>query len=245
MESLSLPELYDCLLCHSGHRHWWPGETRDETAIGAILAQSVAWQNVELALKKMAEAGVRTLQDIEVCPEEALAPLIRSTLYFNQKAKKLKTFAAFFSSVYGGDFNLMQAQDLPMLRTELLGLKGLGPETVDSILLYACGLPVFVVDSYTIRLLVRMGYATSSLNYEQWQDCITARLPCKLDLYQDFHAQIVCHCKEVCMPRPLCAKCVLKKFCVYCQDPGQPGAVTRRGSARNPRHATKITGGQA
>lgn len=211
------PELmavYELLLSRNGHQHWWPGETLDEIVTGAILTQHVAWRNVEQALRNLAEQGIRNLRDIHQTPAEKLAPLLRPTLYYNQKCKRLKAFARWFTLTYATDFQRMFASDPGQLREQMLSLKGLGPETVDSILLYAGFLPVFVIDAYTGRLLSRLGCSPHKDNYAGWQQYIISRLPLEVGLYQDFHAQIVAQCKAFCRPLPLCANCPLQEICV-------------------------------
>lgn len=218
-----LLRVYQILRERYGHRGWWPGETQDEIVTGAILTQSVAWANVETALASLAQGNIHTLRDVGACPVEDLAPLIRSTLYFNQKALKLKTFAAWFGERHSWDFASLFATPLPELRIQLLELKGLGPETVDSILLYAGGLPAFVCDAYTDRLLSRLGFVLPRRGYEYWQSFITARIPRDAELYKDFHAQIVCLCKDVCRKRPLCGSCPLTALCShYSAQPDRP-----------------------
>ncbi len=211
--SLSLIELYNKLLATAGPQDWWPGDTQDEIIIGAILTQSVAWTNVEKALANLKQAGINTLEDIHMATLDDLAHLIRPTLYYNQKARKLKNFAAFFVEQYQADFHRLFSQNLPKLRAQLLSIKGLGPETVDSILLYAGNVPVFVCDAYTNRLMQRLGFAREPRGYEYWQSLFMAELPCDPALYNDFHAQIVVHCKDICKSVPRCDQCGLQDIC--------------------------------
>lgn len=197
-QPLPLLELYQVLLSHNGCQNWWPAQTRDEVIIGAILTQSVAWGNVEKALVALAGQGILTLRDIHLADLQLLATLVRPTLYYNQKALRLKEFARFLGDTCGFDLDILFSEELSSLRARMLSIKGLGPETVDSILLYAGGLPVFVVDAYTKRLLSRLGYPIEKLDYHQLQDYICARIPVEVPLYNDFHAQIVIHCKDFC-----------------------------------------------
>jgi len=210
---LLLPETYQFLLNRNGCQKWWPGQTRDEIIIGAILTQSVAWGNVAKALAALAESGITSLGDVHATPVEILAPLLRPSLYYNQKALRLKGFADFLAETCGFDLDRLFTEDLSDLRARLLALKGLGPETVDSILLYAGGLPVFVVDAYTKRLLSRLGHAVERLDYHQLQDYICARIPQEVTLYNDFHAQIVRQCKDFCKKTSLCSGCPLRAVC--------------------------------
>ena len=212
-QPLPLLELYQVLLSHNGCQNWWPAQTRDEVIIGAILTQSVAWGNVEKALVALAGQGILTLRDIHLADLQLLATLVRPTLYYNQKALRLKEFARFLGDTCGFDLDILFSEELSSLRARMLSIKGLGPETVDSILLYAGGLPVFVVDAYTKRLLSRLGYPVEKLDYHQLQDYICARIPAEVPLYNDFHAQIVIHCKDFCKKVPLCPDCPLRTVC--------------------------------
>ncbi|HQP26261.1 MAG TPA: hypothetical protein PLL58_00415 [Candidatus Syntrophosphaera sp.] len=212
-QPLPLLELYQVLLSHNGCQNWWPAQTRDEVIIGAILTQSVAWGNVEKALVALAGQGILTLRDIHLADLQLLATLVRPTLYYNQKALRLKEFARFLGDTCGFDLDILFSEELSALRARMLSIKGLGPETVDSILLYAGGLPVFVVDAYTKRLLSRLGYPVEKLDYHQLQDYICARIPAEVPLYNDFHAQIVLHCKDFCKKAPLCPDCPLRAVC--------------------------------
>ena len=212
-QPLPLLELYQVLLSHNGCQNWWPAQTRDEVIIGAILTQSVAWGNVEKALVALAKQGILTLRDIHLADLQLLATLVRPTLYYNQKALRLKEFARFIKESCDFDLDILFSEELSSLRARMLSIKGLGPETVDSILLYAGGLPVFVVDAYTKRLLSRLGYPIEKLDYHQLQDYICARIPAEVPLYNDFHAQIVLHCKDFCKKAPLCPDCPLRAVC--------------------------------
>lgn len=213
MVMITLIELYELLKSHFGPQNWWPGETQDEIVIGAILTQSVAWKNVEKAIVNLKSAGITTMQDVYHYPVDKLALLIRPSLYYNQKAIKLKNFAAFFVQGFQADYNYLFSQPLTELRSKLLQIKGLGQETVDSILLYAGGLPIFVCDAYTNRLMLRLGYATEPKVYDYWQRFFMDNLPCEVPLYNDFHAQIVVLCKDICKPVPRCGNCPLEQLC--------------------------------
>ena len=148
---------YQVLFRAWGRQQWWPARTRFEVIVGAYLTQNTAWTNVEIALRSMRVAGVLNLKGVRSIPLSQLESLIRSSGYFRQKARRLKTFVAFLDAYYGGSLNRMFAQPTEKLREELLGLNGMGPETADSILLYAGQHPVVVVDAYTRRILDRHG----------------------------------------------------------------------------------------
>ena len=150
-----------------GRQHWWPARTRFEVIVGAYLTQNTAWTNVERALRRLRAAGLLNLKGIRSTPLAQLESMIRSAGYFRQKAHRLKTFVAFLDQHHGGSLNRMFAQPTDKLREELLGLKGVGPETADSILLYAGQHPVFVVDSYTRRILDRHRILAANAPYDE------------------------------------------------------------------------------
>lgn len=158
---------YRALLRAWGPQHWWPARTRFEVIVGAYLTQNTAWTNVERALRSLRVAGLLNLQGIRGTPLPELEAKIRSAGYFRQKASRLKTFVAFLDQRYGGSLNRMFAQPTGKLRQELLGLNGVGPETADSILLYAGQHPVFVVDAYTRRILDRHQILPANAPYEE------------------------------------------------------------------------------
>jgi len=157
---------YQALFRAWGRQQWWPARTRFEVIVGAYLTQNTAWTNVEIALRSMRVAGVLSLKGVRSIPLSQLESLIRSSGYFRQKARRLKTFVAFLDAYYGGSLKRMFAQPTEKLREELLGLNGVGPETTDSILLYAGQHPVFVVDAYTRRVLDRHGIVPATAAYE-------------------------------------------------------------------------------
>jgi endonuclease-3 related protein len=158
---------YQALFRVWGRQQWWPARTRFEVIVGAYLTQNTAWTNVEIALRSMRAAGVLNLKGVRSVSLSQLESLIRSSGYFRQKARRLKTFVAFLDAYYGGSLNRMFAQPTEKLRVELLGLNGVGPETADSILLYAGQHPVFVVDAYTRRILDRHGILSAMAPYEE------------------------------------------------------------------------------
>lgn len=161
-----LRQYYRALYAAWGPQHWWPAETSFEVIVGAYLTQNTAWINVELALANLRQAQILNLEGIRQVPLGRLERLIRSSGYFRQKAARLKTFVAFLDQHYGGSLDQLFAQPTGKLREELLGLNGVGPETADSILLYAGNHPVFVVDSYTRRILGRHGILPEKADYK-------------------------------------------------------------------------------
>src|SRR6202140_4382106 len=158
---------YHALFSAWGHQHWWPAQSRFEMIVGAYLTQNTSWTNVEKALRNLRTARLLTINGIRRTPQPELEKLIRPAGYFRQKAYRLKTFVRFLDERYGGSFERMFAQPTAKLRDELLALNGVGPETADSILLYAGNHPVFVVDAYNRRILERPGMVSSLTSYDE------------------------------------------------------------------------------
>ncbi len=205
-----------------GPQQWWPGDGPFEVIVGAILTQSAAWTNVEKALANLKDRGVLSPQGLEESDEAELARLVRPAGYFNAKARKLKAFAALLSERFGGELERLLAAPAADLRPLLLATHGIGPETADAILLYAAGRPVFVIDAYTRRLFRRLGLAPRADGYDAWQRLFMDSLPPDPALFNEYHALIVRHGKEVCRARPLCASCPLRAVC--------PAGAARTGS---------------
>jgi endonuclease-3 related protein len=202
-----------------GPMHWWPAKTPFEVIVGAILTQSTAWSNVELAIANLRRERLLTFTALERVPIRRLERLVRPSGYFRQKALKLKTFVAFVRSEFGGSLGRMFRTPTAELRERLLRVHGIGPETADSILLYAGGHAVFVVDAYTQRMLGRhgiageVGVAARNPNYEDVRGLIEGRLNRDARLYNEFHALIVNAGKNWCRKRePRCAECPLHDF---------------------------------
>jgi endonuclease-3 related protein len=185
-----------------GSQRWWPGETAFEIIVGAILTQSAAWTNVEKALSNLKAAGALSPHGLRTVAEDQLAALVRPSGYFNAKARKLKAFVARLDERYGGDIGRMLASPVDSLRAALLAAHGIGPETADSILLYAAGQPVFVIDAYTRRTFSRLGFLPESDSYHGWQRLFMTALPTDASLFNEYHALVVRHGKEVCRKRP-------------------------------------------
>ena len=161
-----LRSYYAALYRSGGRQHWWPARTRFEVIVGAYLTQNTAWTNVERALRRLRAAGLLKLDGIRNTPLRRLESLIRSAGYFRQKARRLKIFVNFLDKHYAGSLSRMFAQPTDKLRNELLGLNGVGPETADSILLYAGQHPVFVVDAYTRRIFARHQITHEKAGYD-------------------------------------------------------------------------------
>jgi endonuclease III related protein len=207
-----LMQIYYLLLERYGHLHWWPAESPFEVCVGAILTQNTNWVNVEKAISNLKREVLLSPRSLRELPVERLAELIRPAGYFNVKSVRLKGFISWLFDNFGGRVERMAGADWPELRDELLKVKGIGPETADSILLYACGKPSFVVDAYTKRLLATLGFITGREGYEDVRALFMDNLPPDVTLFNEYHALIVHHAKEHCRKIPRCAGCPLH-FC--------------------------------
>lgn len=195
-----------------GEQHWWPGDTRLEMMLGAILTQNTAWTNVEKAIANLRLNGAITLDALSLAPIEQIAEWIRPAGYFNQKAGYIKAMVEAIRDRFDGSLNQLFSHDTPTLREELLSWKGIGPETADSILLYAGKRPAFVVDAYTKRFLVRHGWCNEKASYDEIVKLFTDNLPENVQLFNEYHALIVRLGKEYCKTRPQCHGCPLEPF---------------------------------
>lgn len=204
--------LYDALLGGFGHQGWWPAETPFEVLTGAVLTQNTSWSNVEKAIANLRLAGCLSPAKMVSAGERRLQELIRPSGYWRQKTARLMLIALWVDERCGDDVQMeaLTGSDTAGLRKELLGLKGIGPETADSILLYAFGRPVFVVDAYTARVLGRHGLLPEACGYEDIRSEFEENLPCDVELFRDFHAQMVNLGKRFCRRNsPLCGECPL------------------------------------
>ena len=207
-----LSGIYRRLFSRFGRQRWWPGETPFEVMVGAILTQNIAWTNVSRAIENLRRDGLLDPVLLDQVPLERLASLIRPSGYFNQKAKRLKTFVQYYLAVYSGDIRRFRRVPPGKLREELLALSGIGPETADSILLYAAQKPVFVVDAYTRRILARHSFIPWEAPYSEIQALFMRYLPHKATLFNEYHALIVALGKELCRrTRPRCYQCPLRR----------------------------------
>ncbi|OPY25977.1 MAG: G/T mismatches repair enzyme [Methanocella sp. PtaU1.Bin125] len=209
-----LLEIYGALLACFGHRGWWPGaESPFEVVIGALLAQNVAWANAKQAVDNLKAAGLMSPEKLYAAHAEEIAPLIRPSRFYNMKTIKIKDFMRFFNDEYDLDMGGMAREEPGVLRKKLLGVKGLGKETADTILCYACDMPVFVVDAYTKRIFARYGIISPGAEYDEIQAVFMSNLPEDVVLYNDFHAQIVHLGNAVCKTDPVCDRCPLCRTC--------------------------------
>jgi endonuclease-3 related protein len=205
-----LRDIYDSFYACFGPQHWWPGDSPFEIAVGAILTQNTNWGNVEKAITNLKHSGALDADILHDMPHARLAALIKPAGYFNIKAKRLKHFLAFLTKHYKGVIEDMRDEDLHQLRHRLLEVNGIGPETADSILLYALEKPVFVIDAYTKRVLIRHKIVPADATYHELQELFHNSLPEDVQLYNEYHALFVMAGKHYCKPKPKCAECPLE-----------------------------------
>ncbi len=210
MNRSEILEIYQRLYQNFGPQHWWPARTRFEVMVGAILTQNTNWGNVERSISKLRAANALTPERIARMPLRRLKVLIHSSGFYNQKAAKLKAFSRFLFDRYGGSVAKMRGKETAKLREELLALNGIGPETADSILLYALDKPIFVIDAYTRRVFSRHGFLSERHGYDQWQRLFMDNLPREAAVYNEYHALIVHLAKSRCRRRPDCRGCPLE-----------------------------------
>lgn len=212
----TLLNIYELMLKLFGARRWWPGETDFEICVGAILTQSVSWKNVTKAIDNLKKFGLLDLTMMSICQVEQIEKCIIPTMYFRSKAKKLKAFVSHVNEKYNGDLQAMFNCSIVELRQELLNIYGIGPETADSIILYAARKPVFVVDAYTKRIFSRIGLFAEKITYDEMQRFFMVHLSSDLTLYNEFHALIVGIGNSFCRTKkPNCLQCPLQKLCNY------------------------------
>ncbi|ARN56571.1 endonuclease III domain-containing protein [Sedimentisphaera salicampi] len=205
-----LIEIYEILLNRFGRQDWWPGDSRFEIAVGAILTQNTNWNNVEKAINNIKAENMLAPESLYSCPDDKLTELIRPAGYFNVKAKRLKAFLKWLIEDHGADIDSLENIYAGDLREELLSIKGIGRETADSIILYCLDKPCFVVDAYTARIFIRHQFIDETADYEQIKELFESALPEESKLYNEYHALIVQLGKDYCKKRrPLCDKCPL------------------------------------
>jgi endonuclease-3 related protein len=208
-----LSDIYQILYRAFGPQHWWPGDTPFEIAVGAILTQNTNWGNVEKAIRNLKAHNVLSSKALHEIPAKKLAAMIRPAGYFNVKSTRLKAFITFLIHTYQGSMSPMKNEDTDILREKLLAVNGIGPETADSILLYALEKPVFVIDAYTKRVLSRHGIAEHDKSYEAFQDLFHSSLEKNIQMFNEFHALLVKVGKVYCKrKKPLCDRCPLQTF---------------------------------
>ena len=206
-------EAYQLLYDHFGPQGWWPGETPFEILVGAVLVQNTNWKNAKKAIDNLKNAGLLKYENLSIFNDNEIAPYIRPSGYYNLKAKRLKNLLDMIQSRYEGDFDWFLEDEAHAMRENLLSVKGVGPETADSILLYSCGHPFFVVDAYTHRVFSRHNMIEEETDYHSMQGAFMDHLPHDSQLFNEFHALIVTvaatYCKKT---EPLCGQCPLQGF---------------------------------
>ena len=225
-------QIYSILLKTHGKQGWWPvfnsnesrgeygvgaprnDEDRFEIIIGAILTQNVAWKNVEKGLESLKKNRIFTPVKLHKAKDELIAGCIKPTGYFNQKTIKIKNFLNWFKSI-NYSFDEMNKMKTGLMRQTLLKINGIGPETADSILLYAMNRKIFVIDAYTKRIFSRLNLVSADDSYNTIQEYFHDNFPGSIKKYNEYHALIVAQGKDVCKNKPLCSECCLKQICFY------------------------------
>lgn len=203
--------VYENLFDHFGPQNWWPGETPFEIIVGAVLTQNTNWANVAKAINNLRDAGLLSYSSLKLLTVDEIASYIRPSGYYNLKAKRLRNLLSMIEVVYFGELDLFLQDSLESARENLLAVKGVGPETADCILLYACGLPTFVIDSYTHRVFSRHQLVDEETDYESMQDLFISQLPEDVELFNEYHALIVRVASQYCKKNnPLCSECPLQ-----------------------------------
>ena len=203
--------VYGELLAAHGPQHWWPGDSVFEIMVGAVLTQNTAWSNVERAIANLKKARALSARAIVKTRQDRLARWLRPSGYFNVKSKRLRAFCKWI--VASGGVRALSKLPTGTLRAALLAVHGVGPETADDILLYAFRRPVFVIDAYTRRLFTRLGAISGSESYESLRRLFETSLQAGEPLYNQYHALIVRHAKDICRPKPRCGDCCLSGGC--------------------------------
>ena len=212
MKEPDIMEIYEQLYSFYGESKWWPADTPFEVMIGAILTQQTVWRNVEKSMEKLKDARLLEIESLAKADIEAIEECVRQSGFFRQKARRLKLLASHIMEQHNGDLDEFFAQDMVSLRTELLGLEGIGPETADSILLYADSKAKFVIDAYTFRIFKRIGIDFFG-NYNMAQEYFESILPSDVGMYRNYHAFLVDLAKDFCKIKPECTHCPLKDLC--------------------------------
>ncbi len=207
-----LLELYHQLQAEHGNLRWWPADTPFEVALGAILTQATAWRNVEKAIDNLKSADAFTPEQIHAISQDKLEELLHPSGYFRMKSKKVR---AFVNHIVQRPFKIMFEQSVNDLRKELISIYGVGPETADSIILYAAEKPSFVVDTYTYRLISRLGWIEGNFHYERLRSLFMDNLPHDVVLFNEYHALVVRHGARVCKKTPDCESCCLQSVCNF------------------------------
>lgn len=204
-------EAYELLFRHFGPQGWWPADSPFEVMVGAVLTQNTNWANVEKAIANLRTADLLSYEALLDCPEGYLAEMIKPSGYYNLKARRLKNLLEMIDRLYAGHLESLCCDQLSSARQNLLSVKGIGPETADSILLYGCEQPIFVIDAYTHRVFSRHNLVAEETDYHSMQEQFSVNLPEETALYNEFHALIVTVAVRYCKKnKPLCEQCPLQ-----------------------------------
>lgn len=215
----ALFNIYQILSDHFGPRHWWPADSPFEVVIGAILTQNTAWTNVELAIQNLKHADALTIEKVSSLPIQQLEALIKPSGFFRQKASRLQNLAKHLRKEWQSDLAAFCSGTLNDARERLLARPGIGPETADSILLYATDRPSFVVDAYTRRIFARLGFLHGREEYDAIRLWFMQSLPEQTKLYNEYHALIVHLAKTNCRKnQTLCSACPLNCVCHFAKE---------------------------
>ncbi len=214
MKEPDLMDIYNHLHTYFGELGWWPAETPFEVMIGAILTQQTIWSNVEKSIENLKDAGLLNIRKLARADMQVIEECVRQSGFFRQKAKRIKLLASHIQENYNGNLDEFFAMDTQTLRKELLQMEGIGPETADSILLYADSKAKFVIDAYTFRIFKRIGIDLEG-KYRLAQDYFESRLPSDVAIYRNYHAYLVELAKNFCKIKPECAECPLNHLCDY------------------------------
>lgn len=210
-----LKKIYTVLFRRFGPQGWWPAETRFEVMVGAILTQNTNWGNVEKAIRNLKAQKILTPERLRRLKRSSLARAIKPAGYYHIKAKRLKNFLVYFQKQYDSSVNKMKRASLSGVRQGLLSVNGIGEETADSIILYALGKPIFVVDAYTQRILSRHGLIKPHADYESTQKLFMDSLKEDTRMFNEYHALLVFIGKEFCRAKPCCEKCPLNQAVLF------------------------------
>ncbi len=202
--------IYNLLLSSFGKQNWWPAETKVEMIVGAVLTQNTSWSNVEKAIRNLRAGDLLSIEGLSNMPLNVLSDYIKPAGYFNLKARRLKNLIDFVNDRYAGNLDELFSLDITAIREGLLSVNGIGRETADSIVLYGAELPLFVIDTYTYRILTRHGLVDENIDYSELQAIFMDNLPHEAELFKEFHALIVKAGKEFCKKKPLCIECPLR-----------------------------------
>lgn len=209
-----IQKVYQRLYAAFGPQYWWPGDSPFEVIVGAILTQNTSWKNVEKAIANLKRADLLDAERLYRARTDRIARLVRPSGYYNLKAKKLKAFLRFLFEKHRGSLEDLFSAESTALREELLAVYGIGPETADSIILYAGNRPIFVIDAYTRRTAARLGWARDDVTYDELQRLFMQALPLDATLFNEYHALLVALGKDYCTKNvPRCMACPLQSLC--------------------------------